>query len=917
MAKPAIPGTRGRYAPTPPPSYPGSGAITLNYAYPWNAPRTAIGRKNLALPPVTSPLAGWIALELKERRAAEQADITRIRLNLTAAERTRLARRDYLIIESEEREQERDAIISRSRLARRKMAADEDAELVANLSLLPKHIRQPLLARLSIYHRQQVQAIAGGHKQRPARKYLRGTVKRVLLRLEQVNSRNQTIAYRYIAGRERLDELLRLPELSKREVQLLATLTAGVMESLFSRECEKHLGNDSSPQDILRIYTAVAREALRLNVTPPCWSALDEHRRQRGETPYHLLPGALARLCCATWWQRKLWRYRCEWREEQLRAACLVQLNASAYVSQDNLLLHREQRRRTREFLKEYELVNDDGFAIDMEAVYYAGSSNPKHRRVEMMVTVKGMQDIAETRGDNAFWFTVTCPSKYHATLKCGTPNPKWRARTVRDSSDYLVNLFAGVRKKLNRKGLRWYGVRVAEPHHDGTVHWHVMVFCRPEDEAGITDILREFALREDRAELGNDITPRFKVEQITKEKGSPLSYIAAYIGKNIDGSKMSQPDPKTGELPVDHESGKSIADTVEHAIAWASLHRVRQFQFFGIPSRQTYRELRRLAGQLGRLGKDGKKQQRLTDKAMDDVMSAADAGCIATYIIKQGGILRPRKEHVVRTAYSEADKPNDYGEHGTQIYGVWSPRLGEDSRICTHIDNWQRVRKAVQTDGNARRHGPDLDRQGGTAAPWTRGNNCPLEQKTGEKGAGNTTETQGEIIDFAQMTSRQRRALLQRLRNAPPDTQKRDDVPITSPYPEGAAPVSTHKAADPTEALAAAIHAVGITPAAQRITGLLAGETVDCGDGYVFRLAGERLLEVATHAASEEGDETPPPRYRTGSLQKFAHALGLELEPWEISALLGGATVNFGDDQAFRLRAGRLEPVNRQDSPF
>ncbi|MDK1707031.1 replication endonuclease [Serratia marcescens] len=912
MSNPKPHDPRGRKAPSPPLGFPGKQPDTRAYIYHWNTPHQAIDPALFGTerPPET-PLSYWIAEALAQEKAREARRQAEYRASLSQLDQRRLALRDQLLRDCADREGERDAQIEANREKRQAFADDRDTEVIAALFALPQYIKQPLLARLNAYRKQQAKAIAEGRKQRPARKFLRGTIKRVIPRLEQVNSRHQTIAYRYIAGRERLDELLRLPELSKREVQLLATLTAGAMETLFSRECEKHLGDEPTPRDILRVYTSVAQETLRLNITPPCWAALDVCRRQRGETPYHLLPGALARLCCATWWQRKLWRYRCEWREEQLRAACLVHKKDSAFVSADALIHHREQRRRMREFLKAYELVNDDGFSIDMEAVYYAGNSNPRHRRVEMMITVKGMQEIAETRGDNAFWFTITCPSKYHATLQnSGAPNPKWTARTVRDSSDYLVNLFAGVRKKLNRKGLRWYGVRVAEPHHDGTVHWHVMVFCRPEDEEAITDILREFAIREDRAELGDDITPRFEVEQITKEKGSPLSYIAAYIGKNIDGSKLTKPDPQTGEPPVDHESGKSIADTVEHAIAWASLHRVRQFQFFGIPSRQTYRELRRLAGQLDREGKDGKKQQRLTDKAMDDVMSAADAGCIATYILKQGGILRPRNEHIVRTAYSEADKPNDYGEHGTQIYGIWSPHLGEASRICTHPDNWQRVRKAIQAGGAADRQGVDVDLQGGSAAPWTRGNNCPIEQKTSETGTGSATEKEPENINFEQLTRHQRRALLNRIRNSPPPARKAEETGMTR-QPA----MATER--EPEDTLAAALRDLGITPEPQQIAGLLAGETVDCGDGYTFRLASGRLLEVPAPEPLKSDDDTPPPSYRTGDIAMLAAALGIQLEPWEISALLRGATLDIGSGEAIRLRGDRLEPVRRDAAPF
>lgn len=827
---------RGRYAPTPPPPFSSSGHDDTSWEWSWNKPgkATAPGGDEHEAEPRRTPLASWLAAHATEDRKEKARIIDESRRNLSSTERRRLEKRDFLLGCVEEKELNREALIDLNRESYRAATANDDAVIMAAFTLLPKHIRQPLTARLNVYRRQQAHAISEGRKSRPATRFIRSIIKRVIPRVEKVNASHQTARFRFIAGRERLDELLRLPELSKREVQLVATLTAGAMESIFNRECERHFVNGMTPDASLRVYLSVAGEALRLNITPPYWAALNPTGRRRGEIPFDLLPGALARLCCATWWKRKLWHYRCQWREEQLRAACLVGRNTSAYVSHDALTHHREQRRRTREFLKSHELINEDGFTIDLESIYYAGISNPKHRRVEMMITVKGMQDIAETRGDHAFWYTITCPSKYHATLANGAPNPKWSARSVRDSSNYLVDLFAGIRKKLNRKGLRWYGVRVAEPHHDGTVHWHVMVFCRPEDQDAITNILQEFAIREDRAELGSDITPRFKAEHITKEKGSPLSYIAAYIGKNIDGSKMQKADPKTGEPPVDHESGKSIADTVEHAIAWASLHRVRQFQFFGIPSRQAYRELRRLACQLERQGKDGKKQQRLTDKAMDDVMSAADAGCIATYITTQGGILRPRNEHIVRTAYTPADKPNDYGEHGIQIFGIWSPRLGVESRICTHVENWQRVRKSTETGSEADRQGFDVGPEGGNAAPWTRGNNCPPGQKTTkERSAEND-----EIVDFDNMTKRQRHALMRRIRDGarPPSIQEniRDKI--------AASDTGTPHDRALIDAFATA---AGLTLEPWEVEVLLKGATLKIGAGEAVRLRNGRVEPV------------------------------------------------------------------------
>ena len=510
-------------------------------------------------------------------------------------------------------------------------------------------------------------------------------------------------------------------------------MTAAMFSSTFEKLCDGFGATDGElTMDVtLKAYQMLARMALHLHIMPPHYDALTTDKDRRNEPDTELLPGAILRLTCAEWWKRKLWLLRCEWREEQLRAACLVSRKTSPYLSQDALSEFRAQREKTRDFLKSFMLENEDGFTIDLETVYYAGVSNPVHRKAEMMATMKGLELLAEARGDKAVFLTVTCPSKYHATTENGHPNPKWNGATMRDSSDYLVNtFFAAVRKKLNRDGLRWYGIRTVEPHHDGTVHWHMMVFAHPEEIDTIVSHTRDIAIQEDRHELGNDITPRFKVEYVDGSKGTPTSYIATYIGKNLDSRAVDGIDPKTGKPRVDHETGKSMAESVERAIGWARLHRVRQFQFFGIPSRQVWRELRRLASQMAR---NPEGPQRLKDDAMDAVLAAADAGCFATYIEKQGGVLVPRKDYLIRTAYDLADELNDYGEQCVQIYGIWSPLIGESSRVCTHPDNWKLVRRKPEAEDSPRENGFDL--QGGPAAPWTRGNNCPRAQETDNNG--------------------------------------------------------------------------------------------------------------------------------------------------------------------------------------
>lgn len=53
-----------------------------------------------------------------------------------------------------------------------------------------------------------------------------------------------------------------------------------------------------------------------------------------------------------------------------------------------------------------------------------------------------------------------------------------------------------------------------------------------------------------------------------------------------------------------------------------------------------------------------------LENARLDAVLAAADAGCFATYIMKQGGVLVPRNHHLIRTAYELNDEPGTYGDH-------------------------------------------------------------------------------------------------------------------------------------------------------------------------------------------------------------------------------------------------------------
>ncbi|EGL6010788.1 replication endonuclease [Salmonella enterica] len=734
--------TTGRLAATFVTENPGS-VENVAGLYSWNLPKQAV---NPYLDPAEvapeSALSNLITLYAADN---EQEHLRREALSDKVWER-------YFFNESRDpvqREMEQDRLISHAKMAREQQRVNPDLVIIADVSAAPAHISKPLLERIKYFN-------TLGRPKAYSR-YLRETIRPCIDRLERVRDCQMSASFRFMASHDGLEGLLVLPEMNQDQVKRLSTLVAAHMSMCLDAACgDLFVSDDVKPEEIRQAWERVAAEAMRLEVIPPAFEQLRRKKRRRKPVPYELIPPSLARMLCADWWYRKLWQMRCEWREEQLRAVCLVNKKASPYVSYEAVIHKREQRRKSLEFFRSHELVNEDGDTLDMEDVVNASNSNPAHRRNEMMACVKGLELIAEMRGDCAVFYTITCPSRFHATLNNGRPNPKWTSATVRQSSDYLVDTFAAFRKAMHKAGLRWYGVRVAEPHHDGTVHWHLLCFMRKKDRRSITALLRKFAIREDREELGTNTGPRFKSELINPRKGTPTSYIAKYISKNIDGRGLAK--------EISKETGRSLRDSAEHVSAWASLHRVQQFRFFGIPGRQAYRELRLLAGQAARVQGERKAGAPVLDNPrLDAVLAAADAGCFATYIMKQGGVLVPRKHHLVRTAYELNDEPSTYGDHGIRIYGIWSPIV--EGKICTHAMKWKKVRKAVDVQEAAADQG--------ACAPWTRGNNCPPVENTNKSGGDLPdikTMNEKELQDYLHnMGQKERRELTARLRLVKP----------------------------------------------------------------------------------------------------------------------------------------------------
>lgn len=755
------------------------------FAWPWNALRPAVGPYIYA-PKKIAPLAGAVA-----HHPAVEKHIDRL-FKRAGYNPNEVRNRDALILAMDRYEPRglplathQDFIRQQSETAKATAAAwaDTPEGVEARLLSEPFFIRE--------VWRKKIEWLRANREARHINDFLMGTVKKSLLRLDAVRTRqgvatdvtSELAAYWH-------EQWQHLAGFTKREALSAANEIASRIAEMFDTECEamglevETMSND----DLDWLYCHLGREVLSLRVVPPAW---------RGEWDRERIFTAILKMSSPDWWGRKIWRLRCDWRENQLRATGAVHKKAHPYVSASSLIEWQEQRRKNRDFFKSHELVDEDGNVSSLEDMINKSTSNPAIRRHELMARMAGVELVAQQRGDVGIFLTITCPSKYHSNIQSGHHNGKWNHSTVAQTQRYLCRVWSRATAKLKREELRPYGFRVAEPHHDGTPHWHALLFMPKAEVKATVAILRAYFIAEDRDELGRNTGARFKSKKMDPSKGSATAYIAKYISKNIDGHALA------GEL--DDETGRPLNETAKYAMAWASLHRIRQFQPIGQPPVTVYRELRKLSNQVTAQKKIANTFKRgaplLADPAMDAVCAAADVGCFATYIIRQGGVLIPRNDYVVRLAYQPAEEMNAYCEIPEKVYGVWSPRLGEISRICTRLVKWKIRAKSSAATGAKSGPGQGVDLlPSPTGDAWSSVNNSTNgEEMTDFTLVDNvmTEESEEEMVDFENMDQPTRRRLIRRLRVKP--FKRRQSG---SPYEAGSElDVSWRSAVEKTEA--------------------------------------------------------------------------------------------------------------------
>ena len=537
-------------------------------------------------------------------------------------------------------------------------------------------------------------------------------------------------------------------------------------------------------------YDTIATHAKALGANVPFYAMRDDN------LPTECYEIALLKMQCDRWWARQLKTIRRQFLE--LLEIATGQVGKDLYHDKKSKKFKRrgispyssKQAQREfnfaqasgRQFLEMMELQSSDGDVISLIEAVKSGMANPANRRNELMLRIRETEELADEMGYVGVFYTITCPSRFHAN------SSKWHGETPKDAQNYLTQTWARARSKLNRRGLKYFGVRVVEPHADGCPHWHMMLFMPKNKLQEVNAILRWYFIQEDKTELYDYYGPVQTRAKVVNEwvdintHGTHIKTVEKCVSyragtkkselfktykqkrrewglKKSQGKKAKAPSkfyrtfsPRFDAIKMDKskgsaasyiakyisknidgyqlsdhedaETGENLQEQANPVLAWASTWNIRQFQFQGSPSVTVYRELRRMP-----------KGKAISDETIEPIRHAADTANWKDYVKLQGGMCIGRAANF-KSMYEDTQMGNDYAEVVRRIKGIVT-NVSIESKLHRMINNVYNVTTETslktrlvewtrQLKGTAEKlNAKDNTNVGAADLSWTSGNNC------------------------------------------------------------------------------------------------------------------------------------------------------------------------------------------------
>ncbi len=452
--------------------------------------------------------------------------------------------------------------------------------------------------------------------------------------------------------------------------------------------------------------------------------------------------GAVNRAKSDVWWRRVLRRKVARVVEAGAIKVGAVHRGAGGYCSGSAVARRKSQKERNAAMLGRTLMRNEAGQVFTLAELAARSTANPEIRGGELMTRIRGCEEYADNAGHVGYFLTGTCPSRFHAVQISGKgpratirKNPKYDGvSTPRDAQQWLREQWAKTRAEWAREGVQVYGFRVAEPHHDGCPHWHMLLWFADDEQAARAlatfgekwlsdggaahgyavpdERVMVFAAGEGAGHERGALKNRVNIKRM--KAGGAAGYVAKYIAKSIGhfdvGTQLDTIDGDTWELDTREAKGWQRVD------AWAATWGIRQFQSIGQPSVTVWRELRRVTkDQIETARVSG---EAVACKAWHAVQKIGDIGADwCRYMQHMGGAAIKRSQQAMKTALRvDPEHVNGYGE-AIEKKTIIGCLLRSGRVLVSRRQLWGHVGSDVGIQSSEER--------AALAAPWTGFNNC------------------------------------------------------------------------------------------------------------------------------------------------------------------------------------------------
>ncbi len=271
------------------------------------------------------------------------------------------------------------------------------------------------------------------------------------------------------------------------------------------------------------------------------------------------------------------------------------------YATEYEIELRNQQKKRNAAFGERIFLIRGEKKISMLDVMMTA------HTRMmaEIFTLLKGIEDVATETGFTWAFLTLTVPARMHSNPSMG--DFSWDLTTPDDAIAWLHKAREGAQKRHEKKGIYVSGVWVVEPHIDACPHIHILIFARAEEMKSIEMSYRyEFQWR---SEPG-------LVFMLDNGISTASSYMFKHVLNIVNSLEILSGE--TGAIDV-----------------WRSTWVGRGHQFFGIPSKALWRNLRDI-------------KECPADSLLATLWAAAQGGDGYTFIKASGGLNLKRKDRPV-----------------------------------------------------------------------------------------------------------------------------------------------------------------------------------------------------------------------------------------------------------------------------